>query len=326
MKVSMLKNLGLAAGALSVAFLIYSTSQRATAEISAPQPGAAFRDCVDCPEMIVLPAGHFMMGSSPEEGARDIAAAPESDTFAAKKSVAREQPLHEVTIGSAFALGKFPVTKDEFATFVEKSGYAPTSGCVLYALQYHVSARADWRTPGFAQTGRDPVVCVTWQDAKAYVEWLNKETNSSAAFGGDGSYRLPSEAEWEYAARAGTRTARWWGDYIGNNNAVCQTCGSKWDGNQTAPVGSFNPNPFGLYDLLGNAAQWTEDCWNDDYVGAPIDGRPSATGDCARRAGRGGDWANVPWVLRSATRFGLRIDRYNYVGFRVAKTLKPSSQ
>jgi formylglycine-generating enzyme required for sulfatase activity len=326
MKVSIRKKLGLAAGAFSIALLIYLTSQRATAEISAPQPGSVFRDCANCPEMIVLPEGRFLMGSSPEEGARDIATAPESDTSAAKKSVAREQPLHEVTISSAFGLGRFPVTKGEFATFVEKSGYAPNPGCILYALQYHVSAQADWRSPGFDQSERDPVICVNWQDAKAYIDWLNKEAQRSTSTGSDGPYRLPSEAEWEYAARAGTRTARWWGDSIGKNNAVCQPCGSKWDGKQTAPVGSFNPNPFGLYDLLGNAIQWTEDCWNEDYISAPTDGRPSATGDCARRAGRGGDWANVPWVLRSATRFGLRIDRYNYVGFRVAKSLKLSSR
>jgi formylglycine-generating enzyme required for sulfatase activity len=310
----------------AVASLIYSTSQRATAEISSPKPGSVFRDCANCPEMVVLPEGRFLMGSSPEESARDVAAAPDSDTSTAKRAVTREQPLHEATISSAFGLGRFPVTKREFAVFVEKSGYTPTPGCTLYALQYHVSPQADWQSPGFAQTERDPVVCVNWRDAKAYVEWLNKETRHSTSAEGDGPYRLPSEAEWEYAARAGTRTARWWGDSIGENNTVCQQCGSKWDWKQTAPVGSFHPNQFGVYDLLGNASQWTEDCWNEDYVNASRDGHPSETGNCERRVVRGGTWFNLPWVLRSSTRSALnQANRYDGIGFRIAKTLKLSS-
>jgi formylglycine-generating enzyme required for sulfatase activity len=298
-------------------------SQQAIAETSAPEPGSLFRDCPRCPEMVVIPAGNFIMGSSAEETDREIEVAPDSDKSTIKKFVLTEKPQHEVTFNQPFALAKFPVTKNEFAAFVEETGYTQAPGCVLYALQYHVSPKADWRLPGFIQTERDPAICVNWQDAKSYIEWLNKKSTNSA---NDGPYRLPSEAEWEYAARAGTRTARWWGDTIGRNNADCARCGSKWDQERTAPVGSFHPNPFGLYDVLGNVDQWTEDCWNESYIDAPADGAAWTVGNCERRLARGGSWSGFSWVIRSATRFGLTAEnRSDFTGFRVAKTLRPAA-
>jgi formylglycine-generating enzyme required for sulfatase activity len=277
--------------------------------------------------MVVIPPGSFLMGSSLEEAARDVEAAPLEDVSSVRKVILKEQPQHEVSIKLPFALAKFPVTKNEFTAFVEETGYSPVPGCILAAEHYRTSLQVDWRRIGFVQTEQDPAVCVNWKDAEAYIEWLNKNSTNSTNSANGGSYRLPSEAEWEYAARAGTRTARWWGDSIGRNNAVCARCGSKWDQERTAPVGSFHSNPFGLYDLLGNVSQWTEDCWNENYLGAPVDGRSWITGNCEQRVGRGGNWINFPWVLRSATRSGFNsVDRYNYVGFRVAKTLKFSTQ
>jgi formylglycine-generating enzyme required for sulfatase activity len=321
-KVCKFRKLWLVAGVFAAVSFLHAIPQQANAQTTAPEAGSVFRDCPDCPDMVVIPAGKFLMGSSPEEAARDVAAAPSSDTSAAKKFVLPEQPQHEVTINTSFALAKYPVTKGEFAAFVQDTGYTPAPGCIFYSLQYHVSPQADWKLPGFVQTERDPVVCVNSQDAKAYIEWLNKKVASPADSTIEGLYRLPSEAEWEYAARAGTRTARWWGDSIGRNNAVCARCGSKWDQARTAPVGSFRPNPFGLYDMPGNVWQQTEDCWNQSYIGAPEDGVPRLIGSCDHRVGRGGSWASFPWLLRSATRTGFRSEsRANDSGFRVAKTL-----
>jgi formylglycine-generating enzyme required for sulfatase activity len=327
MKVRKFRKLWLVAGVFAAVGISHLIPRQANAQTTAPEVGSVFRDCPNCPEMIVIPAGKFMMGSSPEETDREVELAPGSFASTIQKVVLTERPLHEVTIDLSFALAKFPVTKNEFSAFVDETGYTPAAGCRLYALQYHISPQADWRLPGFAQTERDPVVCISWQDAKAYIEWLNKKILSTTNSAKDRPYRLPSEADWEYAARAGTRTARWWGDFIGRNNANCARCGSRWDQRQTSPVGSFPPNPFGLYDILGNVTQWTEDCWNESYIDAPIDGAPWVKGNCQRRLARGGDFAGFPWLIRSATRFGLNAeDRVNLGGFRVAKTLGNSSQ
>jgi formylglycine-generating enzyme required for sulfatase activity len=288
------------------------------------QAGQTFRDCSDCPEMVVIPAGSFLMGSSAEEAARDLEyVVPQDETKLAKQSVTFEYPQHEVSFSRAFAVGKYPVTRGEFATFVHETGYSVENGCTVWIDHtYPLRQEAGWQNPGFSQTDRDPVVCVNRQDIKAYLAWLNGKLLGRMPSEGSGPYRLPSEAEWEYAARAGTWTARWWGDLIGSDNANCDGCGSRWDKKQTAPAGSFRANPFGLADVLGNVWESTEDCWNETYVGAPKDGRAWTTGECDLRVMRGGDWANHPWVLRSANRSRVRLtDRTNYIGFRVAKKL-----
>jgi formylglycine-generating enzyme required for sulfatase activity len=270
-----------------------------------------FRDCPDCPDMVVIPAGTFVMGSSAREPGRFDS----------------EGPQHPVAVRS-FALGKYDVTNEAFLVFLRETGYQPAPCDSILGLT--------WRSPGHGiayppvdvAPPRQPAVCLNWYDAEAYVAWLNARVRArvSPSAGGDGPYRLPSEAEWEYAARAGTTTTRWWGDSIGVGNANCNGCGSKWDGRELAPVGSFRPNPFGLYDMLGNVWQWTDDCWNESYIGAPRNGSRWTGGDCSKRVLRGGSWSNVPEFLRSATRnrgdaAGRDFDYSSYAGFRVARTL-----
>lgn len=256
--------------------------------------------------MVVVPQGIFNMGSSIAETTRDLEAAPSEAAGLARMFTAAEHPQHSVSISQRFGLGKYHITRAEFAKFARETRYSSDVGCtILVNHRYRDVSEAKWDNPGFEQTDRDPVVCVSWQDAKAYVVWLNarlSDRGTATPRDGEGPYRLPSEAEWEYAARAGTETARWWGDVIGAGNANCDGCGSPQIEEQTVPAGKFPPNPFGLDDMLGNAWQWTDDCWNPDYVGAPADGRAWLSGKCERRVGRGGAWANVPWVLRSATR------------------------
>jgi formylglycine-generating enzyme required for sulfatase activity len=271
----------------------------------------SFKDCPECPEMVAIPAGSFLMGSPKWERGR----------FSA------EGPQHRVTLG-AFALGKYDVTNAEFLTFLRETGFQPAPCDPTLGLS--------WRSPGHgiafapveSEPAREPATCLNWYDAEAYVTWLNAKLRAQGAAdaGANGPYRLPSEAEWEYAARAGTTTARWWGDEIGTGNANCNGCGSSFDALLIAPVGSFKPNAFGLYDMLGNVWQWTDDCWNESYVGAPVDGSAWKKGDCSRRVLRGGSWSNLPEFLRSAARgkadsAGRDFDYSGYAGFRVARSL-----
>jgi len=250
------------------------------------KPGESFRECsAYCPEMIVVPAGVFMMGS------------PERDEGRSGEGWQREGPQHEVTIARPFAVSKFDVT------FAEWDGCVWLGGCPLAS------------DSGMGR-GTKPVINVTPEDAQYYVKWLSGFTGQP--------YRLLTEAEWEYAARAGTTTAYYWGDEIGEGNANCNGCGSKWDSRETSPVGSFNPNAFGLYDMAGNVYQWTQDCDHSDYNGAPKDGSARTTGDCSYREGRGGSWDDPPNVLRTANRGGGPSNfRDIYTGFRVARTLTP---
>ncbi len=269
-----------------------------------------FRDCPDCPTMVVVPAGRFIMGSPANEHGRFDA----------------EGPPHAVSV-HAFALGKYDVTSEEFLAFLRETGYQPAPCDPVLGLAWRSPGRGLAYPPGDVQPPRWPAVCLNWFDAEAYLAWLNSKLRGRAgATAGDGPYRLPSEAEWEYAARAGTTAARWWGDAIGTGKANCNGCGSAWNGRELAPVGSFAPNPFGLYDMLGNVWQWTSDCWNESYVGAPSDGSAWQTGDCSKRVLRGGSWSNVPEFIRSAARSradaaGRDANYSSYAGFHVARTL-----
>lgn len=167
--------------------------------------------------------------------------------------------------------------------------------------------------------GGGPVINVSWDDAQAYASWLSRETGED--------YRLLSEAEWEYVARAGTATRYWWGDAIGSNRANCNDCGSRWDGESTAPVGSFGANAFGLHDVHGNVWEWVDGCWRENYARHPRDGSAwlgDRGGDCSRRILRGGSWLDVPEYLRAANRYRVGSGlRSNVIGFRVARTFTP---
>jgi formylglycine-generating enzyme required for sulfatase activity len=208
-----------------------------------------------------------------------------------------------VTIARAFALGKFEVTVDQFAAFVKETGYDTGSTCDIWKDgTWEERQGYSWRNPGFAQGGSHPAACLSWDDAKAYLAWLSRKTGKE--------YRLPTEAEWEYAARAGSGGKFHFGDdvadYCRYGNGADQAARAevpgareKWtvlacsDGHAyTARVGSFAANAFGIYDMLGNVFEWVEDCWHDSYAGAPADGSAwVAAGDCAVRVQRGGAWA-----------------------------------
>ena len=254
------------------------------AQESALNPKDAFKECTDCPEMVVVPAGTFVMGSRNTETLAD------SDEF----------PQHPVSITEPFAVSKFEVTFENWDTCYE------LHGCRIRPDDY-----------GWGRANR-PVIGVDWDDAEQYVSWLSKQTGKG--------YRLLSEAEWEYAARAGTTTAYSWGDEVkkdGKAMADCFNCGSPWDDKETAPVGLFAPNAFGLHDMLGNVWEWVEDCYHASYDGAPKNGSAWTDGDCKERVSRGGSWGDLPQVLlRSA--FRLRsptVTRYEGLGFRVGRTL-----
>ncbi len=187
--------------------------------------------------------------------------------------------------------------------------------------EWKKGAAYNWRNVGFAQADNHPVVCVSWNDAQSYIAWLNQSSGQT--------YRLLSEAEREYAARGGAQTAFWWGDSINTAQANYGGTGSSYNGSPkgeyrqaTVPVNSFSPNPFGLYNVHGNVWEWTQDCWNEDYSGAPTDGSAWTTGDCRYRVLRGGSWLNFPAFLRSAYRSrDTPDDRGGNGGLRLARTL-----
>jgi formylglycine-generating enzyme required for sulfatase activity len=212
-----------------------------------------------------------------------------------------EEPQHDVLINRRFAVSRFEMTFEEW------------DPCVILGGCTYSPSDQGWGR------GTRPVINVSWDDIQQYVAWLSKRTGKS--------YRLLSEAEWEYAARAGTTTDYPWGDEIGNGHANCVGCGSQWDNKQTAPVGSFAANAFGLYDMHGNVWEWVEDCWHLDYSEAPADGSAWVTGgNCEGRVMRGGSWGDSPkgGPLRSAFRGWFSSGTRNVViGFRLARTLTP---
>jgi formylglycine-generating enzyme required for sulfatase activity len=226
-------------------------------------------------------------------------------------------------------VGKFSVTVDEFAAFVKATGYeAP--GCNMENHSGFMPGRGTWRSPGFPQTGSHPAVCLNWNDAKAYTAWLSKVTGNT--------YRLLTEAEWEYAARAGSTTLYFFGDdanelcNYGNGKDLTATTEKHQEFSgvacndgfvYTAPSGSFKPNAFGLYDMIGNASQWVEDCKSANYQGVPDDGSAVEFPSCDYRTQRGGSWNNVPWYYHSANREAAKPDnRFNTYGLRVAREPK----
>jgi formylglycine-generating enzyme required for sulfatase activity len=256
--------------------------------------GARFRDFAVAPQMIVVPAGEFMMGSPEGDGDDD------------------EHPQHKVTIKNAFAVGVTPVTRGEFAAFVSATSYKIEAGAWVWKdRDWKNDPSKSWRDPGFRQEDDHPVVCVSWHDAQAYVAWLRERSGNKA-------YRLLSEAEWEYCCRAGTTSPYSTGDTI-----TAEQANFGRNSNSTTPVSRFPPNPWGLRDVHGNVWEWCEDNWHKDYKGKPpLDGSVWRGGDRSLRVLRGGSWIDYPRNLRSAFRDGGHPDnRSNYVGFRVARTL-----
>ena len=235
-------------------------------------------------------------------------------------------PARQVTIIKPFAIGTYEVTRDEYSIFVRATNRSSGDDSCLVNEGHHWEERAgrNWRNLAFPQTVRHPAVCISWNDATAYVSWLSRRTGMD--------YRLPSAAEWEYAARAGTSTPWYWGD---RTEVQCQYANGAdeatdfpWrtrcnDGNaSTSLVGSFQANAFSLHDMLGNAWEWVQDCFNWSYAGAPATGDAWEDGDCSARVMRGASWASTSKYLRAAHRAGERASfRSDYMGFRVARTL-----
>ncbi len=236
-----------------------------------------------------------------------------------------EEPYHPVTFSRAFAIGKFEVTRAQFAAFIRDTGYVIEPGCVFWNIEkrnWDNDPKRTWQSPGFPQNDDHPVVCVPWIAAKAYVEWLKRKTAQP--------YRLPSEAEWEYAARAGT-SARWyWGDrlaaaceYANLSDAAAKAAYAHWIAFEcddrhpyTSPVGSFKANAF------GNAWEWTEDCFHESHAGAPNDGRPRTDGICDKRVTRGNSYYTPPYSARISFRLdGSPVYRMVQYGLRVARDL-----
>ncbi len=209
-----------------------------------------------------------------------------------------DKPAHRVNIARPFAIGRFEVT------FAEWQACIDDGGCKHFPHDHN-----------WGRVGR-PVINVTWDQAQVYLRWISRKTGKT--------YRLPSEAEWEYAARGGTTTEFWWGNEVGDNMANCKDCGSEWSAKSTAPVGSFEPNPFGLYDTSANVFEWVEDCWTRDYRGAPTDGSAvTAGGNCRYRVIRGGSFYYFNKVARSAYRAKNppAVNSY-WLGFRVLRELR----
>jgi formylglycine-generating enzyme required for sulfatase activity len=286
-----------------------------------PAPGTVFKDCVDfCPEMLVVPAGRYQMGATQDD----------------REAQSAERPPVIVTIGQDFAIGAYEITRGQFGAFVRETGHIP-SGCttvsynIVTGLNFGFESSRRWDNVGFEQTERHPVVCVSFDDALAYANWLSEKTKLS--------YRLPSEAEWEYAARAGSVGVRPWGnapndscrfsntgDMTLNSNSTL----SLWpvhscrdDHAYTAPVGSFPPNAFGAYDMMGNVWEWAADCWANTLAGLSFEGRPRTSGDCSFRTVRGGSWFSTKSeTFRTSTRVAEPSNRRApYIGFRVARKL-----
>lgn len=294
----------------------------------AAAPVEVFRDCPDCPDMVKLKPGSFTIGATLRE---------EEDFGVPKNLQGRSLPLHKVTFARSFAIGKYPVTVAQFRAFVAETGYQASDSCVTQYTNdghyiYEEVRGYSWRAPGFPQDDRHPVVCVSGEDGEAYAAWLSKKTGHS--------YTLPNEAQYEYAARAGTTTAFFWGNQ--RDAKACEysnqpdldqakAMGDVPTGPEyrfqchdgfayTSPVDHYKPNPWGLHDMLGNIWEWVGDCWNDDYRGAPVDGSTWTQGDCDARPSRGGSYGNAAF----STYAGVRVPRHSsYVGhswgFRVVR-------
>jgi formylglycine-generating enzyme required for sulfatase activity len=272
----------------------------------------SFRDCTDCPELVVIASGSFTMGDLNPPEVYEKSAGDPRYPYSRKY----ELPVHKITFSKPFAIGKYEVTKGQFAQFVEATGFEPALGCLgrLNGKEgFHETL--SWRAPGFPQTDNHSVVCVNRYDAEEYMAWLSGKTGQR--------YRFPSEAEWEYVARAGTRDAYPWGDEPGVGKANCKGCGTEWDDKSTSPAGSFASNAWGVYDMAGNVWEPLLDCFEPGYEGAPADGSARETAGCERRGLRGGSWYDKVAAMRSSMRGrGTPTNRIGDLGFRVVREIE----
>ncbi|EDZ99316.1 protein of unknown function DUF323 [Burkholderia sp. H160] len=244
--------------------------------VAHPPSAGEIRDCAACPIMVPVPVGSFAMGSNTDDPS--------------------EKPVHRVSIGAPFAIGKFPVTVEQW------------NACVAANACQKLTPESN---SNIAAPARD----LSWDDAQQYVKWLSKVTGKP--------YRLPTEAEWEYADRAGTTTAYWWGEQMRKGNANCKDCGDPWHKEGPESVGTFAANPLGLYDMNGGVWEWTADCWHNTYQGAPVDGHVWDSPGCETRVIRGGSWREGGDYMLSATRFKYSASvRQSQDGFRVVKDLR----
>lgn len=248
-------------------------------------------------------------------GDRDPPTKPEEWKGERRYDRAWELPSHRVNIGHPFAIGQTEVTLAEYQTFTTSTGYAPQPVCWTHEDgEWQEREGRSWLNPGYGQADNQPVVCVNRADAIAYMDWLSSVTKQT--------YRLPSEAEWEYASRASSITHYYWGDALGENNANCSDCGSPWDGKRTAPVASFPANGWGLFDMPGNVWEPVLDCFHMNYNGAPADGSAWDDPACSVWVLRGSSWYDLGAGMRSSFRGrGNPENRISDLGFRVVREM-----
>lgn len=309
---------------LLASFALMTLAHSALAQqVAAPPPPAA-ADCPACPELALVPPGRFLMGSAPDAVEVDAATG--------------ETPAAGVSFTRPFHVSKREITVAEFRRYVEATGADPAPGCrVWLGGQWVFERDRSWRDPGFALPPQDaePVVCVNWEDARGYADWLSKESGKR--------YRLPSEAEWEYVARGGTSFARFWGEHDSHEGAVLSLAcdfANVYDSSAVdafhfpwpnarcsdrvvalAPVGHYKPNAFGVFDIIGNVREWVMDCYTASYAGRPDDGRAwTWQGGCEQKGVRGGSWASRPRDARAPARGAeMTTLRQSDLGFRVAR-------
>jgi formylglycine-generating enzyme required for sulfatase activity len=270
----MKKKYSLGAVLLIVAALAFDGGSAAAAEKF--KPGHIFKDCAACPEMTVIPAGSFVIGST--------------------NGKKRELPVTKITIAKPLAVSRYEIT------FNEWDACHAAGGCTKKPFD------RDWGR------GTRPVMNVLPKDIDEYMAWLSKKTGHT--------YRLPSEAEWEYAARAGSKSEYWWGDQMLSGGANCRGCGTEWSGIKSAPVGQFKPNAWGLYDVHGNVLEHVTDCWTKSHKNLPTDGSPLVTKKCMSKVVKGGAWYYLSRVSRSASRVrnDTRVFSY-FIGFRAFREI-----
>jgi sulfatase modifying factor 1 len=306
-----------AAGVLIAGVVAWNHARRmpsstdSEASRAVPAPGSAIRDCPTCPLMTVLPSGRFKQGGA------------SADTHAAPF----ELPQHIVLIGYSLAMSTNEITLGEFGEFIAAT-HREMSGCSTYDGRWEYRQDANWQAPGFAQGSTHPATCVSWDDAAAYAQWLTDKSGHP--------YRLPSASDWEYAARAGSESAQPWGATAAaacaDANIADQSAAERYPGwsvfpcndsyVNTAPVGSFRANAFGLNDLLGNVFEWVQDCWYDNYTGAPIDGSARVYAGCGERESRGGSWFSSPQYVSASYRNRFEHDyRSSSIGFRLVRDM-----